>query len=84
MTWAVKESRITTRIQNHGSGELNPADGSYLNEFRIHEGVDTSYANSTESRIRLTTTHSTKLFLGQSCPMLAGPNPGSGSTLPSM
>ena len=44
MTWAVKESRITTRIQNHGSGELNPADGSYLNEFRIHEGVDTSYA----------------------------------------
>ena len=29
--------------QNHGSGELNPPDGSYLNEFRIHEGVDTSY-----------------------------------------
>jgi hypothetical protein len=23
--------------------ELNPADGTYLNEFRIHEGVDTSY-----------------------------------------
>lgn len=32
-----------TDPQNHGSGELNPADGSYLNEFRIHEGVDTSY-----------------------------------------
>src|SRR6202034_4346464 len=29
--------------QNHGSGELNPADGTYLNEFRLHEGVDTSY-----------------------------------------
>jgi len=29
--------------QNHGSGELNPVDGTYLNEFRIHEGVDTSY-----------------------------------------
>jgi hypothetical protein len=29
--------------QNHGSGELNPSDGSYLNEFRMHEGVDTSY-----------------------------------------
>ena len=29
--------------QNHGSGELNPADGTYLNEFRMHEGVDTSY-----------------------------------------
>jgi hypothetical protein len=28
---------------NHGSGELNPADGSYLNEFRIHEGVDISF-----------------------------------------
>jgi len=29
--------------QNHGSGELNPADGTYLNEFRVHEGVDISY-----------------------------------------
>jgi hypothetical protein len=28
---------------NHGSGGLNPADGSYLNEFRMKEGVDTSY-----------------------------------------
>jgi hypothetical protein len=28
---------------NKGSGKLNPADGSYLNEFRMHEGVDTSY-----------------------------------------
>jgi hypothetical protein len=32
-----------TDSQNHGSGELNPADGTYLNEFRMHEGVDTSY-----------------------------------------
>ena len=32
-----------TDPKNHGSGELNPADGTYLNEFRIHEGVDTSY-----------------------------------------
>jgi hypothetical protein len=29
--------------QNHGSGELNPADGTYLNGFRVHEGVDISY-----------------------------------------
>jgi hypothetical protein len=29
--------------KNMGSGGLNPADGSYLNEFRMHEGVDTSY-----------------------------------------
>ena len=28
---------------NHGSGELNPADGSYLHEFRMKEGVDTSF-----------------------------------------
>ena len=32
-----------TDPKNHGSGELNPADGTYLNEFRIHEGVDTSF-----------------------------------------
>ena len=32
-----------TDPQNHGSGELNPTDGTYLNEFRIHEGVDISY-----------------------------------------
>jgi Carbohydrate binding module (family 6) len=28
---------------NHGSGALNPADGTYLNEFRIRDGVDISY-----------------------------------------
>jgi hypothetical protein len=33
---------------NHGSGELNPADGSYLNEFRKDEGVDTSYVKGRE------------------------------------
>jgi hypothetical protein len=29
--------------RNNGSGALNPADGSYLNEFRMSEGVDISY-----------------------------------------
>jgi hypothetical protein len=29
--------------KNNGSGALNPANGSYLNEFRMSEGVDTSY-----------------------------------------
>ena len=29
--------------KNQGSGTLNPADGSYLNEFRMKEGVDISY-----------------------------------------
>lgn len=28
---------------NHGSGGLNPPNGTYLNEFRMHEGVDISY-----------------------------------------
>ena len=29
--------------KNNGSGGLNPANGTYLNEFRMKEGVDTSY-----------------------------------------
>jgi hypothetical protein len=29
--------------KNNGSGALNPANGTYLNEFRRTEGVDTSY-----------------------------------------
>lgn len=29
--------------KNNGSGGLNPVDGTYLNEFRMHEAVDTSY-----------------------------------------
>jgi hypothetical protein len=28
---------------NSGSGALNPADGTYLNQFRINESVDISY-----------------------------------------
>jgi hypothetical protein len=32
-----------TEAKNQGSGGLNPADGTYLNEFRKDEGVDTSY-----------------------------------------
>ena len=28
---------------NNGSGKLNPANGSFLNEFRMQEGVDISY-----------------------------------------
>ena len=32
--------------KNNGSGALNPADGSYLNEFRKDEGVDISYTKA--------------------------------------
>jgi len=33
---------------NSGSGDLNPSDGSYLNEFRKNEGVDISYTKIDE------------------------------------
>lgn len=32
-----------TDATNNGSGVLNPANGTYLNEFRMKEGVDISY-----------------------------------------
>jgi hypothetical protein len=32
-----------TDVKNNGSGNLNPADGTYLNEFRKDEAVDISY-----------------------------------------
>ena len=31
---------------NNGSGKLKPANGSYLNEFRMNEDVDISYTKS--------------------------------------
>jgi hypothetical protein len=36
---------------NSGSGHLNPADGTYLNEFRIMEAVDISYTKFREPPI---------------------------------
>jgi hypothetical protein len=33
---------------NHGSGELNPVDGSYLHAFRIDEAVDITYTKDGE------------------------------------
>jgi hypothetical protein len=35
-----------TDSANNGSGKLNPANGDFLNEFRMHEGVDISYTKS--------------------------------------
>jgi hypothetical protein len=37
----------TTEI-NQGSGRLNPANGTYLNEFRINESVDTTYTKTND------------------------------------
>jgi hypothetical protein len=39
-----------TEAVNQGSGKLNPADGSYLNEFRKGEGIDTSYTKPVPDR----------------------------------
>ncbi|HVU16801.1 MAG TPA: hypothetical protein VHD32_07745 [Candidatus Didemnitutus sp.] len=39
-----------SEVTNQGSGKLNPADGSYLNEFRRHEGIDTSYTKPVPDR----------------------------------
>jgi len=33
---------------NNGSGKLNPNDGTYLNTFRMNEGVDISYTKSND------------------------------------
>jgi hypothetical protein len=33
----------TPEKKNHGSGELNPANGTYLNEFRMNEAIGISY-----------------------------------------
>ncbi|GHT72211.1 hypothetical protein AGMMS50262_00200 [Bacteroidia bacterium] len=35
--------------KNHGSGELNPVDGSYLHSFRINESVDISYTKENDT-----------------------------------
>lgn len=40
-----------TDSTNSGSGGLNPANGSYLNEFRKNEGVDISYTKMDERKI---------------------------------
>lgn len=40
---------------NSGSGRLNPADGSYLHEFRINEPVDISYTKFRDPAIDNTT-----------------------------
>lgn len=39
-----------TEAKNLGSGTLNPADGTYLNQFRMDEGVDISYTKFHNSK----------------------------------
>jgi hypothetical protein len=69
-----------TDPKNQGSGELNPADGTYLNEFRINEGVDTSYTKFDRKPDPMDDNPFDKLFLLETCSMLAELSPESGST----
>jgi hypothetical protein len=42
-----------TEAKNLGSGTLNPADGSYLNQFRMDEGVDISYTKFHDPKVEI-------------------------------
>ncbi len=57
---------------NQGSGKLNPANGDYLNEFRMHEGVDISYTKFKgqidNSPYNLVTPPSGQLYVGWTQP----------------
>ena len=58
--------------KNEGSGGLNPADGSYLNEFRMHEGVDTSYTKFHDAidnnPYNIVTPEENQLYVGWTAP----------------
>jgi hypothetical protein len=61
-----------TDAKNNGSGGLNPADGTYLNEFRMTEGVDTSYTKFHDeidnSRYDLVQPPEGQLYVGWTAP----------------
>jgi len=45
-----------TEAKNLGSGTLNPKDGTYLNEFRMDEGVDISYTKFHDPKVQIDNT----------------------------
>jgi hypothetical protein len=52
---------------NNGSGKLNPANGTFLNEFRMKEGVDISYTktgNIDDNAYNKTSRDLNKLYVG--------------------
>ena len=57
---------------NHGSGELNPLNGTYLHVFRIAEGVDVSYTKSNSdtdnSQYNFVTPPMNTLYVGWTSP----------------
>ena len=65
-----------TDPQNHGSGELNPADGTYLNEFRIDEGVDTSYTKFDRKPVAIDDNPYDKIVPPRDSPYVGWTEPG--------
>jgi hypothetical protein len=63
--------------KNNGSGALNPPDGTYLNQFRMDEGVDISY---TKFHDQIDIAHPTWSFHPRTNSTSDGPSPESGST----
>lgn len=56
---------------NSGSGGLNPANGTYLNEFRIKEAVDISYTkfdDTDNSKFNFVNTIKDQLYIGWTNP----------------
>jgi hypothetical protein len=58
--------------KNRGSGMLNPANGTYLNEFRMHEAIGTSYTKFHDgidnSPYDLVTPQEGQLYVGWTSP----------------
>ncbi|MBK6281357.1 MAG: hypothetical protein IPF54_00650 [Draconibacterium sp.] len=66
---------------NNGSGRLNPANGTLLNEFRMNEGVDISYTKFQDPAID---NNAFNLWnLKKTSIMRVGLSPASGLTTPS-
>lgn len=56
---------------NSGSGNYNPADGSYLHEFRMNESVDISYTKSGDidnNRYNMVDPEMNQLYIGWTSP----------------
>ncbi|AOS43138.1 hypothetical protein Verru16b_00179 [Lacunisphaera limnophila] len=68
-----------TDAVNSGSGRLNPANGTYLNEFRQHGGLDTSYTKQVPDL----DAPSNRVVPPSASSTSVGTNPVSGSTSPS-
>jgi hypothetical protein len=69
-----------TEPKNLGSGTLNPADGTYLNQFRMDEGVETSYTKFHNAPDRIDDNPYDVVQPPDKQLYAAGPSPENGST----